>query len=169
VSFAAAARGRKDPGKSGRTVYSESLLAARAYGWAPLFSLRDADTRFIEAPQAELYDERRDPAESRNLAAGSPTAVREWRERLLQAWKASVHGGKDARAPMTDEERERLASLGYLSGGSSPPGAAEAKGLRERARRAGRPSGRIPRARLEASPIPSPGWRFIWLCSTSRS
>ena len=128
VSFADAARGRARSPRG--AVYSESRLAERSYGWAPLFSLRDSAFRYVDAPAPELYDVRTDPGESRNLAAGSPGPAGEWRERLRAAMRASSAGGADAQAPMTQEERERLASLGYLSGAApeSPPAAAVPRG-----------------------------------------
>jgi len=63
-------------------VYSEAILPERAYGWSPLFSLRDETRQFIEAPEPELYDLRQDPSEHRNLAASSPDEVQAWRKRL---------------------------------------------------------------------------------------
>ena len=115
VSFAAAARGRPMDGRA--AVFAEAQLPQRSYGWSPLFALSDRWWKFIAAPRPELYDLRTDPGESRNLAAERPAEVADWRDRLAalrQSWP-----DRDAAADRrsTEDERARLRSLGYLSGG----------------------------------------------------
>ena len=123
---------RIEPGASGSAsvrraaVYSESLFAERLYGWAPLFALRDSARVFIEAPEPEIYDLSTDTRETHNLASSRPDELASWRKRLsdLQAgWTAPSPG---AGRPMDAEQKERLASLGYLSGGA--PGLARRTG-----------------------------------------
>jgi choline-sulfatase len=138
VSFAESARGRTAAARP--PAYSESRLAERSYGWAPLFTLRDASFRYVESPEPELYDERRDPAESRNIASISPGPALEFRERLRAAMRESARGGANAQEPMTQEERERLASLGYLSG-ASPSGSPAGSGPQSSTKAAGDPQG----------------------------
>ena len=78
-------------------VYAESLLGARAFGWAPLHALRSAEEKFVDAPRAELYNLSRDPSETINLAPDNAKAVAEtWRPSLDEAMR--VIGGADAKA-----------------------------------------------------------------------
>src|SRR5436309_10699746 len=104
--------------RSREPVYSEAILPERAYGWSPLFSLRDETRQYIEAPEPELYDLGQDPSERRNIVSSSPDEVRTWRQRLEATVGSFGPGDPGSGRPMSDEERQRLASLGYLSGGA---------------------------------------------------
>jgi choline-sulfatase len=93
--------------------YAESLYPER-HGWAPLFSLRSNRFKFIDAPQAELYDLQRDPFEQQNIL--------NQRRELAAALQARLRT-QVRRAPSTaakgqgdDELRARLAALGYVAG-----------------------------------------------------
>ncbi|HEX4822815.1 MAG TPA: sulfatase-like hydrolase/transferase [Candidatus Polarisedimenticolaceae bacterium] len=96
-------------------VYAESLYGERAYGWAPLHALRSAREKYIDAPEAERYDLARDPAESTNLASSGDGG---WGERLIDAVKAMGPADPSAVAMMPGEQRDRIASLGYVSAGA---------------------------------------------------
>jgi hypothetical protein len=115
-TFAAEARGESRPARD--AVYAEAVYPERVYGWAPIFCLRDATTKYLLAPEEELFDLRADPKETVNLAPKRPDDAKRWRERL-EAMRASF-GSPDAAAesPMDQETREKLASLGYVSGGA---------------------------------------------------
>lgn len=118
-SFASAARG---VGRSpGPPVYSESLYGERAYGWAPLASLREPARKFIEAPEPEIYDLARDPGEKENLAPARTEELRDWRRRFSAALEAIGVSGEDSKSGLSRESREALQSLGYVSSGA--PGA----------------------------------------------
>ncbi len=119
-SFAAVARGGKLPPRE--PAYSETIYGERAYGWAPLRSLRDATRRFIDAPEPEIYDLSRDPGELRNLAASRPDEVRSWRSRLESTLRIIGMPDSDAGSPMDAEQRARLESLGYVSSGGTAAG-----------------------------------------------
>jgi arylsulfatase A-like enzyme/Flp pilus assembly protein TadD len=116
TSFAAAARGGAETPRE--PAYAEAIYPERMYGWSPTYSLQDAATKFIEAPEPELYDLRTDPGELRNLAAERPEDVAQWRGRMEAAIGGFGKADPSAESPMDAEARERLASLGYLSGGS---------------------------------------------------
>jgi len=96
-------------------VYAESLYGERAYGWAPLHALRSATTKYIDAPERELYDVEHDPREADNLAARQDT--KSWAVRLDDARKAMGPSDPAAIAAMPGEQRDRIASLGYVSAG----------------------------------------------------
>lgn len=120
-SFAAALRGGAET-EPADPVYSESIYPEKAYGWAPTFALRGRARKFIDAPEPEVYDLSADPGETRNLAPAGAREVEDWRRRLdtLVAGMGAADGS--AGRTMSDEEREKLASLGYVSG-IAPAGA----------------------------------------------
>jgi len=99
-------------------VYSETWLPSTAYGWSALRSVTGPRWKFIEAPRPELYDLRKDPNESHNLATDRPEEVA-----LLRRTLDEEPGPKtpDAGTPAAadPELAASLRSLGYL-GGSSP-------------------------------------------------
>ncbi len=97
--------------------YAETDYPA-GFGWAPLRSWRLGDLKFIEAPEAELYDLARDPKEERNLAGSRSSDVDRLRGVLRAALKSETRAS--ARRVSGDTE-ERLRSLGYVAGGSTPP------------------------------------------------
>ncbi len=91
-------------------VYAESLFGERLYGWAPLHALRSSEEKFVDAPEPELYDLKRDPSETINVAAKDAKAVDEtWRPSLDEALRviggaipeatAVRNGGKARRDP----------------------------------------------------------------------
>jgi len=118
-SFADAARGIEMPPRV--PVYAEAEFPARAYGWAALYALHDGRTKFIEAPERELYDLTTDPGETTNLAAERQNEIADWArrlERLRAGWPTEP---TDDKRVLDAEARERLSALGYLSGSDTPP------------------------------------------------
>jgi len=120
VKAPAAARGRdllaSDDGAAAG-VYSETYYPRIHLGWSELRSLVDARYHLIDGPRPELYDLARDPAERRDVLAERPQVASAMRAAL-----SASAGDFVAPAPASREERERLASLGYLAGGAAPPG-----------------------------------------------
>ncbi|MEW6363889.1 MAG: sulfatase-like hydrolase/transferase [Acidobacteriota bacterium] len=108
-----------------RATYAESLFGHLNCGWAPLYSLRDGRWKLIEAPSVELYDLETDPGEMNNVAGEQVAAVRSLREQLR---KQNAHPVSEASAP-DRETREKLAGLGYLSGGASTGSGRDPKDL----------------------------------------
>ena len=102
-----------------RPLYFEALSGALNRGWAPLHGVVSGGFKYIDLPIPELYDLKRDPAERVNIATSSAERVQALRS-LLQRWTAR---GSTAPAGAPKESaavRERLRSLGYVSG-SAPP------------------------------------------------
>lgn len=94
-----------------RALYAETLLPSHEYGFAPLFSVRFANWKYVHAPIPELYDTDVDPRELNNLARGEPGRI----ERLRDHLEKTMAGSSPTTGAQTmDEElRARLATLGY--------------------------------------------------------
>jgi arylsulfatase A-like enzyme/Tfp pilus assembly protein PilF len=104
-----------------RYAYSESMATRLQYGWAALYSLRTNDHKYIDAPRSELYDLRADPAESNNVLDDQRRVVLRLREELRGIReRAEQRAPKAEEANLDQETLRKLASLGYLGGGSSP-------------------------------------------------
>ena len=121
LDAAAAPRVAELPGQSllgeiaPRDTYIESLSAFLNRGWAPLTGVIRSDAKFIDLPIAELYDLHSDPGETKNLFAE--------RRRDAAAARKILAGLPIAPAPPRDisqEEIDRLRSLGYIAGAADP-------------------------------------------------
>ncbi len=96
-----------------RPVYSETWYPRFHFGWSDLHSLIDGDEHFIDAPRAELYDLRADPAEKQNLIAD-----RRRRAAALRSAIAPLKREADAPSAVDPEEAQKLAALGYIGSGT---------------------------------------------------
>ncbi len=97
-------------------IYSEALYSRYHFGWSELYSLTDARYRLIRAPRDELFDLERDPQEAASVA--------EQRPQVRQAMRAALdklieNAAIAAPASVSEQDRQRLAALGYVGGGSS--------------------------------------------------
>ena len=104
-----------------RPAYAETFYPRFHFGWSELETLQDGRWKLIESTDPELYDLASDPGESRNLAASDHDrylAMRRQLATLRERWQKSA---LNARPAVQDPESVRkLASLGYLTGGSEP-------------------------------------------------
>jgi tetratricopeptide (TPR) repeat protein len=97
-------------------IYAEALYPRYHFGWSELLSLTDDRYRYIKAPREELYDLERDPGERKNIAGERQPAATALRSGL----EALVAGRNiDAPSSVSDEDRQRLAALGYVGTQSS--------------------------------------------------
>ena len=92
-------------------IYSEALSPRYHFGWSELYALGDARYRLIRAPRDELFDIVQDPAETNSLAEERPQ-VRDAMRRALDRMIADVP--VDAPSAVSDEDRQKLAALGYV-------------------------------------------------------
>ena len=101
-----------------RDIYAESMYPLR-FGWSAQRALFDGRFKLIDGARAELYDLLLDPLEANNLADKRPPVVAAMRRRL------ETYGSADRAAPNVPADlKERLASLGYVSGSTPPSSAA---------------------------------------------
>ena len=101
----------------GRTAYMETVATQLNFGWSPLLGLRSGRFKYIRAPRPELYDLGADPDERIDLAPGEPRLV----ARLDRELEALIPDSPlpPSFARVSEAERARLRSLGYLTPG--PP------------------------------------------------
>lgn len=102
------------PGAPPRRILSETFFPRIHFGWSELSSLFDGRWHYIEAPKAEIYDVAVDPGETVNRLAEKPDALRAM---LAEAGKRKP--AFESAGDLDPEARKKLASLGYLSAGSS--------------------------------------------------
>ena len=100
-----------------RAVYIETEMPLSFAGWSPLSGLRTHSHKYILAPSRELYDLRADPAESRNAYLPDDPVVVSL-ESQLSALMSEAETDRGAGRSLTDEEIERLGSLGYVQSGA---------------------------------------------------
>ena len=107
---------------STREVYAESLYPLR-FGWSAQRALYDGRYKLIDGPRPELYDLLEDPLETNNLAGRRLAMTNAMRDRLGEYGNTSRALATSGPSP---EMRERLASLGYVSGTAPAAGATDA-------------------------------------------
>ena len=108
-SLRAALEGAGTPPET--SIYAESLSPRYHFGWSELYALTDGRYRLIRAPRDELYDLQQDPGERTSIADDRPQ-VRAAMRRALDAIIANA--GVEAPSAVSDDDRRRLAALGYV-------------------------------------------------------
>lgn len=96
-----------------RALYFEALDASLTRGWAPLRGVMQRRWKYIDLPDAELYDLAADPGEQRNQIADTPH-----RETLSRAFQQFVAASQSPASPVRADAdtAARLRALGYTSG-----------------------------------------------------
>jgi len=107
-------------GAENEVVAGEAMKPFLDYGWQPQVMAVDGRTKAILAGRVEVYDVVADPQERHDLAA-SANLSRAARVTLRNYPVPSVDAAANAEPPnVSDEERRRLASLGYVAASSKP-------------------------------------------------
>jgi arylsulfatase A-like enzyme/Tfp pilus assembly protein PilF len=101
-----------------RPAYSETSYTQRAFGWSPLAAWRAERFLLVKAPHRELYDVVADPGALTNLAETRGQVADRMTE-ILDAARQRWSGSAAAASAVDPELKEKLAALGYVSGGSS--------------------------------------------------
>lgn len=94
--------------------YAETLYPEMHFGWSRLIALRTGDYKFIDAPQPELYDLRKDPGETKNLYS-TQRALSNQLKTGLEALRSKQRAVTPGAVTVSPELRERLKSLGYVT------------------------------------------------------
>ena len=115
VELAAEMRG--ESGERSRTLYAESLYASALYGWAPLYSTRRGEYKWVAGLRGELYDYLADPGETHDLRNAQPAAAGTLQRALVEIQNREAPAG-DSAAAVDAALAADLRSLGYLSGGA---------------------------------------------------
>lgn len=99
-------------------VLGEAMKPFLEYGWQPQVMSVRGTHKAILAGKVEGYDLAADPGERRDVAAGPslPEALRN----ALYDYPVPTPGGAPEPASLGTEDRQKLASLGYVSGGATP-------------------------------------------------
>jgi arylsulfatase A-like enzyme/Flp pilus assembly protein TadD len=98
-------------------IFSESRYPA-VMGWSPIASLRRGDLKYIDSPQAELFDLARDPGETDNLIARRADVAGDMAASIAARTRTSA---ATAAGPPVDAETEAmLAQLGYVASAEPP-------------------------------------------------
>ena len=103
-----------------RPIYSESLYASAHLGWSELRGLERGSFRFIEAPEPELYDLGKDPAERVNVIQAERARARAMRQELTALVEKLQEGAPTTPGAIDPETEARLRSLGYVSSPRPP-------------------------------------------------
>jgi arylsulfatase A-like enzyme/Tfp pilus assembly protein PilF len=119
----AGGKGEAGEGWRDRPAYSESDYPYLAYGWSALQALRVGKYLYVQAPHRELYDQAADPNGVHDLS-GTSTAVSNTLAEQVNAFRAKTSSSREAPKAVVDPTaQEKLAALGYVSGGQPKTGA----------------------------------------------
>jgi tetratricopeptide (TPR) repeat protein len=105
-----------------RPVYAETDYPRRGFGWSALASWRVDRFLFVQAPRRELYDTVADPGELHDLAPARSALADRLAAQLAEFRARSSPGAVPRASTAVDPAlAERLAALGYVSGGTRTP------------------------------------------------
>jgi tetratricopeptide (TPR) repeat protein len=109
---------RSTSSATSEVVLGEAMKPFLEYGWQPQVMAVEGPQKTIFAGRNEVYDVAADPRESRDLAPlTTPSrAVRT----ALQEYPVPAPGVARPPSSLGDEDRRKLASLGYVSAGAAP-------------------------------------------------
>ncbi len=97
----------------------ETFYPFEAYGWSPLRGLVRWPLKYVLAPNPELYDLVRDPAERTNLVTARAAEAADLRRALAARLGPELDRSPEGGEAIDPEQIERLRSLGYAAGGPS--------------------------------------------------
>ena len=108
-----------------RSAYAETDYPQRAFGWSSLAAYRFERFLFVRAPRLELYDDAADAGSTKDLAVERGALAGRVRAEV-EAFRRKTSEGALGSAPKAELDpglAEKLAALGYVSGGPAAPAA----------------------------------------------
>jgi len=99
-------------------VLGEAMKPFLEYGWQPQIMAVDGVHKLIFAGRNEVYDVVEDPAETRDIA--SSASLSRAARTALADYPVPAPGLAKAPSSLSEEDRKKLASLGYVSAGAAP-------------------------------------------------
>ena len=99
-------------------VLGEAMKPFLEYGWQPQIMAVDGAQKIIFAGRNEVYDMTADPKEASDIAS-TATLSRAARN-ALKDYPVPSPGVANAPSGLSEEDRRKLASLGYVSAGAAP-------------------------------------------------
>lgn len=109
-------RGPRPPSKDYEL---ETFYPSFSYGWSPLRAVSSGPYKYIEAPRPELYELPTDPRETRDLVRPKAARAAELARALAERTRGDL-APVPSESGEADDRRDRLASLGYVSGSVAP-------------------------------------------------
>jgi len=112
-------RGQAVIGKRANYAYIETLYPKTYMNWSELRGVRTDRWKFILAPQPELYDLEHDPQEKENVIKHHRTEAEQLQNLIWEVIGPPGQNRNLTYSPVSRESQRELASLGYVSGGTS--------------------------------------------------
>jgi arylsulfatase A-like enzyme/Tfp pilus assembly protein PilF len=103
---------------SADVVLAEAMKPFLEYGWQPQVMSVDAKYKAILTGTMEIYDLAGDPGETRDLRHDA--AIAQSVRAALESYPIPSPGAARAPAALTDEAKQKLATLGYIGATSAP-------------------------------------------------
>ncbi|MBK6940787.1 MAG: sulfatase-like hydrolase/transferase [Planctomycetes bacterium] len=100
-------------------VYAETHVPRESHGFAPLFAHVESRWKYIDAPEAELFDLDADPREARNAIQDSPAEAARMHADLERVRAGAPSHANGPRVDLAPDDVRLLEELGYLGGGSA--------------------------------------------------
>ena len=110
--------GRPVVGKGSNYACVETLYPRTYMNWAELRGIRTDKWKFILAPHPELYDLERDPGEKENVIGRHPAEADQLQKKIWEVIGPPSQDQKLTYVPVSQETRQELESLGYVSAGT---------------------------------------------------
>jgi arylsulfatase A-like enzyme len=107
-----------DGGQAEPMAYAETDYPRRAFGWSSLRAVRKGKYLYIQAPEAELYDQETDPEAAHNMSATSK-AVAETLAAQLNEFRNRTSQTLVELAKPDPEQVQKLQALGYVASDTS--------------------------------------------------
>lgn len=104
--------------EAGEVVLGEAMKPFLEFGWRPQVMAVDGAQKVISAGATEVYNLAEDPQEKTDL--GESASLSRPLRNALKDYPVPALGAARSPNPLTDEDRRKLASLGYVSAGAAP-------------------------------------------------